>query len=64
MINGMVTKVEKRNKYSTWLNPKYYKKNGCSAEKVLSLYDMENFQRLSDCVGVSMQANGIRKIPL
>jgi hypothetical protein len=26
MINGMVAKVEKRNEYSTWLNPKYYKK--------------------------------------
>nr|DAQ17002.1 MAG TPA: hypothetical protein [Caudoviricetes sp.] len=37
MINGMVAKVEKRNEYSTWLNPKYYKKWMFSRESPKSL---------------------------
>ena len=53
-IYGKVTKVEKRNRYGTRLNPKCLKQWMFSRENSKSFIDKNNFQRLADCVGVSM----------
>ena len=55
----MVTKVEKRSKDESWLNPKTYY-NGSSAATYL--YTMVKVQRLSPCRRVKPQAYGGRKI--